>query len=85
LLHDYPQKSLFVKFQYVINWHGYCFFKLKPFKEDIKMKRLMKKLEDMMIAITFAEAGEYESAREAMGEKLTEERETAVETAPEIA
>ena len=49
------------------------------------MKRLMKKLEDMMIAITFAEAGEYESAREAMGEKLTEERETAVETAPEIA
>jgi len=33
------------------------------------MKRLMKKLEDIMVAITFAEAGEYDTAMEVMGEK----------------
>lgn len=27
------------------------------------MKRLMKRLEDIMVAITFAEVGEYEAAK----------------------
>jgi hypothetical protein len=27
------------------------------------MKKLMKKLEDIMVAVTFAEAGEYDEAR----------------------
>jgi hypothetical protein len=33
------------------------------------MKRLMKKLEDMMVAVTFAEAGEYDTANEIMNGK----------------
>jgi hypothetical protein len=53
------------------------------------MKRLMKKLEDMMVAITFAEAGEHELSRELMGvfetgpekkEKPEKGKETAAET-----
>ncbi len=31
------------------------------------MKKLMKKLEDIMVAITFAEAGEYDEAQRQQG------------------
>jgi hypothetical protein len=33
------------------------------------MKRLMKKFEDIMVAITFAESGEYETSQEVLGWK----------------
>lgn len=41
------------------------------------MKKLMKKLEDMMVAVTFAEAGEFDSAVEAVNERpaITETKE----------
>jgi hypothetical protein len=40
------------------------------------MKKLFKKLETMMMAVTFAEAGEHETAREIMKEeKRLEKRE----------
>jgi len=42
------------------------------------MKRLMKKLEDIMVAVTFAEAGEYDEANKQMGSSLQEEHEGAV-------
>jgi hypothetical protein len=41
-----------------------------PFKEDA-MKRMMKKLEDIMVAITFAEAGEFDTAMEMSGDNRT--------------
>jgi hypothetical protein len=43
------------------------------------MKKLIKRLEDMMIAITFAEAGEFEKALEVMKEPPAQ---GAPETAP---
>ena len=53
-------------------------------KEDV-MKRLMKKFEDIMVAVTFAEAGEYDEARKIVSEPVDETldkiREEAVETA----
>jgi hypothetical protein len=49
------------------------------------MKRLMKKFEDIMVAVTFAEAGEYDEARKIVSEPVDETldkiREEAVETA----
>jgi len=34
------------------------------------MKKLMKKLEDIMVAVTFAEAGEYDEASRQAGNAL---------------
>jgi len=42
------------------------------------MKRLMKKLEDIMVAVTFAEAGEFDEANRHMGNDLHEEQEESV-------
>ncbi len=36
------------------------------------MKKLMKKLEDLMVAVTFAEAGEYDEASRQSGNALTD-------------
>jgi len=33
------------------------------------MKKLIKKIDDILVAITFAEAGEFETAKELMGER----------------
>jgi hypothetical protein len=35
------------------------------------MKKLMKKLEDIMVAVTFAEAGEYDEASRQLGDEQT--------------
>jgi hypothetical protein len=45
---------------------------MQTLAEDI-MKKLMKKLEDIMVAITFAESGEYEEASRQEGITLQEE------------
>ncbi len=42
-------------------------------KED-HMKRLSEKLQKMMMAVTFAEAGEHETAREIMREGVKTDR-----------
>lgn len=36
----------------------------KSIKEEAAVKKLMKKIDDIMVAITFAEAGEYEAVGE---------------------
>lgn len=38
-------------------------------KEEVKMKKLFKKFETLMMAVTFAEAGEFETARQLMKEE----------------
>ena len=35
------------------------------------MKKLMKKLEDIMVAVTFAESGEYDEASRQAGDSLS--------------
>jgi hypothetical protein len=50
------------------------------------MKRLLQKFEDIMVAVTFAEAGEYEMAKKMSTELVNEEeeleaREEEIETA----
>jgi hypothetical protein len=49
------------------------------------MKRLLQKFEDIMVAVTFAEAGEYEIARKMSAEIPNEDEETAAQGETETA
>ncbi len=41
------------------------------------MEKLMKKIEDIMVAITFAEAGEFDEANRIAGNDMTQEERVA--------
>lgn len=53
-------------------------------REDA-MKRLLKKFEDIMVAVTFAEAGEYDEARKILNVSLDETLEDVPREAQETA
>ncbi len=44
----------------------------KSTKKEAAVKKLMKKIDDILVAITFAEAGEYETASKTMDEGYEE-------------
>jgi hypothetical protein len=43
------------------------------------MKKLLQKFEDIMVAVTFAEAGEYEMAKKLSGGVVKEEEDAPVQ------
>jgi len=47
------------------------------------MKRLLKKFEDIMVAVTFAEAGEYDEAKNILGHPADEKIEKVPQEAAE--
>jgi len=49
------------------------------------MKRLFQKFEDIMVAVTFAEAGEYEIAKKMSAEIVSEDEEVAEDGETETA
>lgn len=49
------------------------------------MKRLLKKFEDFMVAITFAEAGEYDTANEILNEDVKAAEKNVIQGATEAA
>ena len=49
------------------------------------MKRLLKKFEDIMVAITFAEAGEYDEAKNILNASADETMEKVPHEAAETA
>jgi hypothetical protein len=42
------------------------------------MEKLIKMIEDVMVAITFAEAGEFDEANSIAGNEMTRERQSEV-------
>jgi hypothetical protein len=54
--------KLIIYYQYVKLWHKHCKRKGRDGMEGI-MQKLIKAFENMMVAVTFAEAGEYDEAR----------------------
>ncbi len=60
-----------------MSWHGNCiYFSSSDDAEEDVMKRLIKKLEDIMVAITFAEAGEFDEANKTLGSDIVDIEET---------
>jgi hypothetical protein len=55
-----------------MHWHIYCIYTNQDNTEDT-MKTLIKKLEDIMVAITFAEAGEFDQANRELGNTVSKE------------
>ena len=51
---------------------------INPISEEA-MRKLLQKFEDIMVAVTFAEAGEYEMAKKLSGEVVKEEESPAVQ------
>ena len=49
------------------------------------MKRLLKKFEDIMVAVTFAEAGEYDEAKNILSKSADETQEKVAHEATETA
>lgn len=49
-----------------------------------KISKISKKLETMMVAATFAEAGEFETAREIMRENTVERKRETVDRRPRM-
>jgi hypothetical protein len=54
--------KLILYYQHVKLWHKHCIINGRDGMEGI-MQKLIKAFENMMVAVTFAEAGEYDEAR----------------------
>jgi len=49
------------------------------------MNKLLKKIEDLMVAVTFAESGEFDAAKEILGQSTLETEDKITEQETETA
>jgi hypothetical protein len=78
---DAPHASNLINifnYQYITYWHAICNILVKHHERRLPMEKLVKLFEDVMVAVTFAEAGEFDEANKIAGNTIEHDQKGSV-------